>query len=50
MSSDVAIKVEQLSKCYRIYDKPQDRLLQMVMRGRKQYGRDFGRSKTFLLK
>lgn len=41
MSSDIAIKVEQLSKCYRIYDKPRDRLLQMLTRGHKQYGREF---------
>lgn len=41
MSSEVAIKIEQLSKCYRIYDKPHDRLLQMLMRGRKQYGHEF---------
>jgi lipopolysaccharide transport system ATP-binding protein len=41
MSSDIAIKVENLSKCYQIYDRPQDRLKQMVMRGRKQYYRDF---------
>lgn len=31
MSSDFAIKVENLSKCYHIYDKPRDRLLQGVM-------------------
>lgn len=41
MSVDVAIKVEQLSKCYRIYDKPRDRLFHMLMNGRKQYGREF---------
>lgn len=41
MSSDIAIKVENLSKCYQIYDKPRDRLLQMLARGRKQYFRDF---------
>lgn len=41
MSSEVAIKVENLSKCYRIYDRPRDRLLQMITRGRKQYGHDF---------
>src|SRR5450759_2345813 len=41
MSSDSAIKVENLSKCYQIYDKPHDRLLQMLARGRKQYFRDF---------
>jgi lipopolysaccharide transport system ATP-binding protein len=41
MSSDFAIKVEGLSKCYQIYDRPQDRLKQMLVRGRKQYYRDF---------
>lgn len=41
MSSDTAIKVEGLSKCYQIYDKPRDRLMQMLMRGRKQYFREF---------
>jgi lipopolysaccharide transport system ATP-binding protein len=29
--TDIAIKVENLSKCYQIYDKPQDRLKQFVM-------------------
>jgi len=41
MSSDLAIKVEHLSKCYQIYDKPRDRLMQMMTRGRKQYFREF---------
>jgi lipopolysaccharide transport system ATP-binding protein len=41
MSSEVAIKVEGLSKCYHIYDKPRDRLMQMLMRGRKRYFREF---------
>ena len=49
MSSDVAIKVENLSKCYAIYERPQDRLKQMVVgkansllgRTRKQYYREF---------
>lgn len=41
MSSEIAIKVEQLSKCYHIFDKPHERLLQMLMRGYKQYGREF---------
>jgi lipopolysaccharide transport system ATP-binding protein len=31
MSSDLAIKVENLSKCYQIYDKPRDRLKQFVI-------------------
>ena len=41
MSSDAAIKIENLSKCYHIYDKPRDRLLQMLMRGRRQFYREF---------
>lgn len=31
MSSDIAIKVENLSKCYQIYDQPRDRLKQFVL-------------------
>jgi lipopolysaccharide transport system ATP-binding protein len=31
MSSDVAIKVQGLSKCYQIYSQPRDRLKQFVM-------------------
>jgi lipopolysaccharide transport system ATP-binding protein len=30
-SDDIAIKVENLSKCYQIYDKPNDRLKQFVL-------------------
>lgn len=49
MSSDFAIKVENLSKCYQIYDKPQDRLKQSLfsrlqrLTGQppKQYFREF---------
>ena len=41
MSSEIAIKVDHLSKCYHIYDKPSDRLLQMFTRSRKQYYREF---------
>jgi lipopolysaccharide transport system ATP-binding protein len=49
MSSDIAIKVENLSKCYQIYDKPRDRLLQGIMprlqrlagKQPKQYCREF---------
>ena len=49
MSSEIAIKVDGLSKCYQIYERPQDRLKQMVMgqlnrilgRSRKQYFREF---------
>ncbi|MDY0185777.1 MAG: ABC transporter ATP-binding protein [Desulfuromonadaceae bacterium] len=41
MSSDFAICIENLSKCYQIYDKPRDRLLQIIARGRRQYYREF---------
>jgi lipopolysaccharide transport system ATP-binding protein len=41
MSSDVAISVKGLSKCYQIYGKPHDRLLQMFFRGRKTLYREF---------
>lgn len=41
MSSNIAIKVENISKCYHIYDKPRDRLLQMLTGRRKQYYREF---------
>jgi lipopolysaccharide transport system ATP-binding protein len=41
MSSEIAVKIENISKCYHIYDKPRDRLMQMLMRGRKQYFREF---------
>lgn len=41
MFSEEAIKIENLSKCYQIYDKPSDRLKQMLMRGHKQYYREF---------
>jgi lipopolysaccharide transport system ATP-binding protein len=49
MSSDIAIKVDNISKCYQIYENPRDRLLQGIMprlqrlvgRPPKQYCRDF---------
>lgn len=41
MCSDIAIKVESLSKCFHIYGRPSDRLAQMFSRGRKQYFREF---------
>lgn len=40
MSSDVVIEVRDLAKCYQIYEKPRDRLLQMIF-GR--FGRRFYR-------
>ena len=41
MSSDIAVQVEHLSKCYQLYDRPHQRLLQMLWHGRKQYYREF---------
>jgi lipopolysaccharide transport system ATP-binding protein len=41
MSSDIAIQLSNLSKCYQIYDKPQHRLWQGLVRGRKQFYREF---------
>ena len=43
MSSDddLAIRVSAVSKRYEIYDSPRDRLMQMLMRGRRQYFREF---------
>lgn len=41
MSSEIAIEVNNLSKCYQIYEKPQDRLLQMLSRGKKKYFQEF---------
>ncbi len=40
MSSDLAIQVSNISKTYVIFDKPEDRLKQMVM---PQFNRAFGR-------
>jgi len=41
MSSDPVIRLENLGKCYHVYENPRDRLLQMLTRGRKQYFREF---------
>ncbi|MEI6215281.1 MAG: ABC transporter ATP-binding protein [Desulfuromonadales bacterium] len=41
MSSEPAISIQGLGKCYHIYDKPRDRLLQMLFRGRRTYYREF---------
>jgi lipopolysaccharide transport system ATP-binding protein len=45
MSSDLAIGVQDLSKCYQIYDRPQDRLKQMLARSRRKYYREFWASR-----
>jgi lipopolysaccharide transport system ATP-binding protein len=36
-----AISVSRLSKAYRIYERPQDRLLQALFRGRRRFFREF---------
>ena len=41
MSSDIAVKIDGLSKSYHIFDKPRDRLLQMLFGKRKQYYKEF---------
>ncbi|WP_439817651.1 ABC transporter ATP-binding protein [Zavarzinia sp. CC-PAN008] len=41
MSSDPAIRVRDLGKRYLIYDRPQDRLRQMLSLGRPGFGREF---------
>lgn len=41
MSSDVAIAVESVSKCYLVFERPQDRLWQMLWRGRRQFYREY---------
>lgn len=41
MSSDIAIRVSGLSKCYHIYEKPHQRLLQMMCRGRRSFFQEF---------
>lgn len=41
MSSDLSINVENISKCYHIYDNPRDRLRQILARGKQQFYREF---------
>ncbi|MDN7719125.1 ABC transporter ATP-binding protein [Burkholderia gladioli] len=41
MSSEVLIRVENVSKIYQIYSNPRDRLLQMFWRNRRQLYREF---------
>jgi lipopolysaccharide transport system ATP-binding protein len=41
MSSDAVIKINNLSKCYEVYDKPHKRLLQMLFRGKRKYFSEF---------
>lgn len=41
MSSDIAIRADQLCKRYQLFDRPLDRLKQMLVRGRRRYYREF---------
>ncbi len=41
MSSEIAIEAEGLSKAYAIFKRPQDRLKQMLVRGRRRYYEEF---------
>lgn len=41
MFSETAIRVQSLGKCYQMYDKPRDRLLQMLCRGYRKLYREF---------
>jgi ABC-type polysaccharide/polyol phosphate transport system ATPase subunit/N-acetylglutamate synthase-like GNAT family acetyltransferase len=41
MSSDNAITIQNVAKTYLLYDRPQDRLKQMLFRGRRQYYREY---------
>lgn len=41
MSDEIAIKIENLSKIYKIYDKPADRLKEALHPFRKRYSKDF---------
>lgn len=38
--ADITIRVQGVSKRYEIYDRPRDRLLQMLSRGKRQYFRE----------
>jgi len=40
-AGDVLVRAEGLGKCYQIYDKPQHRLWQGLLRGRRQFYREF---------
>lgn len=41
IAEDTAIRISNLSKCFQIYEKPSDRLLQMLSRGYRKYYREF---------
>jgi lipopolysaccharide transport system ATP-binding protein len=39
--SEIAIKLQGISKCFHIYDKPHHRLMQGLLGGRRQYFKEF---------
>lgn len=41
MSSNLAIHAQDLSKAFQLYERPIDRLKQMLMRGRRRYYKEF---------
>jgi ABC-type polysaccharide/polyol phosphate transport system ATPase subunit len=41
MSSEIALRVENLGKCYHIYEQPHDRLKQILWRGRRRFYKEF---------
>lgn len=41
MSSEPAVRAVGLGKCYHLYERPQDRLKQMLAGGRRRYYREF---------
>lgn len=41
MSSDLAVSLKNVSKCYHMFDRPKDRLLQGLWCGKKQFYREF---------
>lgn len=41
MSSEFALQIDNVAKTYHLYDAPQDRLKQMLFRGRRQYFREY---------
>lgn len=49
MSSEIALNVENVSKCYEIYSEPHHRLLQTLFRGRRKYYREFWALKNISL-
>lgn len=41
MSIDTAVKVQNISKCYQVYEKPKDRLKQLFFRSKAKYHKAF---------